>query len=80
MKGDDWGKIGIFLILRNRNHTKRCLTIHVQTVSELSNFVPVFTAAEKANDAARWDPMMLSGDAARGKEVKRERKAFEIIR
>ena len=52
----------------------------MQTVSELTNFVPMFFAAGKANDAARWDPMMLSGDAARGKEVKRERKAFEIIR
>jgi hypothetical protein len=52
----------------------------VQTVRELSNFVPVFIAAEKTNDTALWGPMMLSGDAARGKEVKQERKAFEIIR
>jgi hypothetical protein len=56
------------------------LTIHVQTVSELSTFVPAFCAAEKAIDAALQDPMLLSGDAARGKEVNRERKAFEIIR
>jgi hypothetical protein len=80
LKGDDRSYIVFFWVLRNWNPIKRCLTSYVQTVSELTNFVPVFIVAEKTDDAALWGPMMLSGDAARGKEVKRERKAFEIIR
>ncbi len=52
LKGDDWRQYDLILGPGNLNPIKRCLTIYVQTVSELSNFVPVFLAAEKANDAA----------------------------
>jgi hypothetical protein len=79
LKGDDWANMVFFWVLRNRNSIKRCLTIYVQTVRDLSNFVPIFIAAEKTIDAALWGPMMLSGDAARGKEVKRERKRLKLL-
>jgi hypothetical protein len=67
MKGDDWWQYCLFLILRNGDHIKRCLTSYVQTVRELSNFMPVFIVAEKTKDAARWGPDDVIGGCCTGK-------------